>query len=321
MDSIDPYDEILPKIGLENKTKKSINIFNYITLNSVIKVILLIFLVSMIVPLWYWITSDDSILVQPIVVGEFGKDQNLRQEPITDLLIFDLNRIRDIYAEESVSVNNKSIPSNNVFILNPKENSEITSNGGSNLGQLGIISIAGTSLPLGQMLLCSKELTHHRGRIITGSLQRYGSNLTLITLLINDSSDNSQVKAYKVSRTLIMDNIGNTSYEEHIPGMIEELAFKIANDIFEENRLPKLERLQTWQAFRNLTFAREAYNLYRITGDSNILDSASEKVLLAKRSEPYCSEPDRLISELSLAYMDIGEYAKSLSLMENISQS
>ena len=72
----------------------------------------------------------------------------------------------------------------------------------------------------------------------------------------------------------------NSSIDDIIPAMIEDLAFQIAHDISEQdqnNEYPK-----TWQAFKNWILGKEAYDIYTSTMNVNDLDTARNMALLAQ---------------------------------------
>jgi hypothetical protein len=115
----------------------------------------------------------------------------------------------------------------------------------NNIAALGSAGMGGTSLSLGNVLLSFKELAGKQPRTITGSLQRYGSIISL-TAVWNDRNPPPIRLARESRLTLARDD---QSVEDQIPALISDLAFQIAIEMFK--RQPSLKKAypRTWQGF------------------------------------------------------------------------
>jgi len=312
MDPIDPFDKIEPKKDFRDHVKSGINYFNNTLFNSFIKFILLIFLVCILALFFHLLYSDNGTVIKPLVIGGFSNDKNLREEPITALLRSDLQRIRNVYDKNfekgslmRPNLTQIKLPSGyKPFFRDPSipTISPVSLQIDSidyRISQLGDIGANGISLSLGQMILSFKDLIHRQGRTIAVNLQKYGSDIRLVAVLEDPGSYGRKSETYEVRRTLTNDN---SSPEELIPAMIEELSFQIAHDTCERDQQLNNTYPQTWPVFKNLTLGWEAYYNYNIGRNIKDLDTASSMARLAKSSEPYYSGSDELLFNLGLAY-------------------
>ena len=354
MDPRGPLDQAKPKMKRAKKIvydisinfKKFINYFNNTLFIFLMKFSVLVFLICIIAPIIIWIFSESSIVVYPLVIGEVGSNQNFREEPITELLCLELQGIKDIFEQDPIKRNSSfkspatqsrtnTVGNSNFiqissftafdtrdevlnFSTHPTTISTFTPelhSIGYHISQLGNVATSGISLSLGQLIITFKELTHNQGQTISGSLQQYGSNLCLVVILDDPESYGG---AYEVRRTITKNN---SSFEDLIPGMIEDISFQIAHDICMRNQYSKNIYPQTWQAFRNFTRGLEAYYMYNITESVKDLDRSSRMILLAKKSEPHCLELDNMLFNLGLANLNIDRYDESICLFRNISKS
>jgi hypothetical protein len=184
---------------------------------------------------------------------------------------------------------------------------------------MGTVGAWGFSLSMGQILLSLKELSGNQENIITGSLDKYGSNLSMIAILKGSM-------AWEVKQILPKEN---SSLVELIPVMTDELAFQIALDT-SEGKKP-----QTWQAYKYGILAKEAYISYNATGDVSDLYKATSNAKLAKSYEPHYSRSIEVLRFLEYAWNNKGNelqllgkhdeatyaYLESISLNDTIKQS
>lgn len=339
MDPQDPFDQVEPKCSSDGYTIDKINK----KLFSILKLIVIIPLISFALLYTFylilWIMGTNTI-VQPFEIGvtsDAGHD--FHGGPITDLLCFEIRRIEGINGQDQVQRSSGSfttIPPDNALKSETTEGgtgrsgnnytqtrSSIISSvslgtfsAGNSISQIGNVGMGGTTLSLGQIILSLKELTHHQGRTITGSLQKYGSNLSLVAILSDPDSDREKIKAWEVKQNLPKDN---SSIEEFIPGMVEDLAFQIDHDINkEENQRQDKLYPQTWQAYKYASLGLEAYRAYNATGKDEDLDVASSMALSAKNSEPDYPGPCELLFNLGFDYLKKDQYAKANDLFRNI---
>jgi tetratricopeptide (TPR) repeat protein len=183
------------------------------------------------------------------------------------------------------------------------------------ISQLGNIGIGGTSLSLGQIILSLKELTHHQGRTITCSLQRYGSNLSMVAILNDPDSNGDESEAWEVRQKSSTDN---SSINECIPGMAENLSFQIAHSLGQRKLRIGKEFPQTWQAFRYWILGWEAYYNYITTKNDKYLDLANSMAHSAKLFEPYYSGSRELLFNLGFAYLEKNPSNIAIRLFTNI---
>ena len=99
------------------------------------------------------------------------------------------------------------------------------------IAEIGSIDMGGSSLSIGKLILSFKELARKNPSTITGSLQRYGSTVSMVAIW-NDRK--SQKKIIREARlTLARDK----SVEDLIPTLVNDLAFQIAIEMFKQKHL------------------------------------------------------------------------------------
>lgn len=175
--------------------------------------------------------------------------------------------------------------------------------------------MGGSSISIGQLLLSFKELAHKRPSTITGSLQRYGSTICMVAIW-----DDRDLPRKVVSEARLTLDRSNQSPEDQIPALVNELAFQIAIEMFRKQPPLKEAYPQTWQGFKHLTQAKEAYLNLTMTGNSSDLDKARDITISIRHSEPgYIGSSELgLISDLSSAYLKLGESTEAEHLYKNI---
>jgi hypothetical protein len=141
-----------------------------------------------------------------------------------------------------------------------------------------------------QILAILKRISGHSGRIITGSIQEYGSTIALVAWM-----DTPKKEAWKVS--------GNTE-ETGIPNMVSDLAFKIAGDISKNNIKAK-----TWRGLKFYTEALYEYNRYKLVGSVEKLGRSHELCLDAVEAERNYGEPANLLSDIGNEYIKAKMYS------------
>lgn len=153
--------------GIENILKTflsdSSNLLNYIIQN-----ILSIFFIVLIVLLFFWLRRDEDMLIMPFEVSE--SEKKISGKAISDLLLSELQRISQISNKEYEGIK----PEKLILPTMIQVTSENTS-----IPQLGTISMGPASVSIGEMMVTLKNLCRgsNHGPLISGSLQRYGSDV------------------------------------------------------------------------------------------------------------------------------------------------
>ena len=190
----------------------------FTSLKLIIVFILIIFIIFYGYHLIQWIHPDDSIVVQPLLTGNFNPGTDRIGEALADRLGFELLRIKAIDDQDTAKSNqnaigtasaNHSISSDkgvryysierpSAFVGSYSIERPITFVGSYSIerpitfsrhsvdysiSQLGTIGAGGISISLGHMLMSLKELSGNCDNIITGSLQKYGHDLYMVVTL------------------------------------------------------------------------------------------------------------------------------------------
>ena len=188
--------------------------------------------------------------------------------------------------------------------------------------QVGKVDMSGVSLSLDQIIPFLKKLTHNQGGLITGSFQRHGSTLYIVSNYYDPDSKGQKNNAWRVSRKLKE----NESVDDVIPTMVGDLAYMIELDVSREyDRSAANYYPQTWQAYKNLTMGWVAYHQYNSTRDNNDLETAGLMALSAKSSEPHCLGTDELLKCLKYTWnskgftlYNLGEYDAALRCFDKV---
>jgi hypothetical protein len=254
--------------------------------------------------------QDDAIDIQPFVIRDVSLGENTGAA-IADHLRFELVRIKQINEQR---INGQYVPprpassdshkpisgSTNLLTTTSSIHSPPvapSTNLDLSISQLGTVGGGGFSFSLGQILLSLKELSGNRKNSIKGSFQKYGPNLSMVAILGGSFYDSEGSMAWEVKRNL---HTENSSLEELIPDMIDELAFRIAH------ATSKGEKPQTWQAFKYCTIANEAYVGYNATGNASDLNTSTINAKLANCYEPHYFGSIELLGNLEKAWNNKG---------------
>ena len=92
----------------------------------------------------------------------------------------------------------------------------------------------------------------------------------------------------EVKQTLIEKN---SSMDDQIPLMVNDLAFQIAHRLGEQSVQSKEDYPSTWQAFKYMIQGKEAYFSYIATNNVSDLDNARKLALAASHYEPGYIKP------------------------------
>jgi hypothetical protein len=275
-DPLDPSDPINPKDSSNeektNSKKPNVLESNLLKIEelfyAVFKIILIVMLMNILISAFYYVSTihNEGIAIEPFVMSGISSEQtsstqNSQGVSLADLLFFELLNIEKTHkrGENEHYYNSKT----SLKDIPPELFTPDTHNNDLAIGQAGSVGAWGVSIPLGGVILVIKDLLN-KGKI-TGSLQRYGSTLSLVAIF-NEGRGSSTRMAWEVRRNLSNDSSSN----EVIPEMMEELAFQIIYDIYDYYQIipqPTYTNL-TWKDFRNLTLEGDAYYTHNFTADA-----------------------------------------------------
>jgi tetratricopeptide (TPR) repeat protein len=317
--------------GISNRIRKpqrpvnlnnSINIFYntcFLILKTMVILILIFFVVYYAFTLTQWIfDKSEGIIVQPFEMNEVGA--KLSGTSTANLFLCELQRIKEINERDYA---NSEIPNVHVTKKRAQNYADFYIPTISNriepieysISEIGTVGMDKTSLSLGNILLSMKELSSDRVSTITGSLQRYGSTVSMVAILEDRRSGQKRIAAWEVRRNL-SDN--NQTVDEQIPAMVKDLAFQIAHGMSKRWGKPGVYP-QNWLTFKYITQGKEAFTDYIATRNTSSLNKARNLALYAKCSEPLHPGSFELLSDLGFAYMGIKNYTESEYIFRNIS--
>ncbi len=129
------------------------------------------------------------------------------------------------------------------------------------LDKMGSVGIGSNTVSIGQLLIALKRICPgcNPGRVITGSMQTYGSVIRLVVCL-----EHHEVYTWEVNRKI--------KEEDQVSDLIRDLAFKIAYDLLKEED-PRNTLANTWVGFKYFTEALYSYDQYMLTGKKKALVS------------------------------------------------
>lgn len=238
--------------------------------------------------LFRWIFYSKGIFIKPFVIGSCEESYN--GETISNLLIVEFQNIRQIYEAGKNNSVDKARLESNIIHSNPVPMSE---NLGSMLSNVNF-SAGGITVSIGQLVSLIKQQTRNTDRIITGSLEQYGSTLILSAWM--------WIGPDKVHAWEVKDN--------DVPNMVRDIALKITTDII------KLEYKDSAYHLLNLGLAclekgsyRDSENLLResisLKSDDKTF-SALADVLFEKGDHLYkrFDNAKRLVLEEAIHFYD-----------------
>lgn len=175
---------------------------------------------------------------------------------------------------------------------------------------LGTIGVGGTSLSIGDLLLFVRDVIPgiYKPDIISGSLKKFGSTITLVARRENCSNPPGSM-FWEINRDISADN---STFDDEIPSMINELAFAIASNQFDPHNENCIYRNQV--TLQNLRNGEKSYCSYLISRNVSDLENAGRLMMLSAESQ---HNSDRLNAELidiafCLAMEDISNEAKNI---------
>ncbi|MHC1631659.1 MAG: hypothetical protein ACXQT4_05140 [Methanotrichaceae archaeon] len=174
-------------IGVENMAtfEKFMSAYSSVMVSILIIAVVLIVL-SLLWMLARWLSKkEEGIKILPFEVTK-GEDQ-YSSEAISHLLTAELQRISRIHSEEYEEASRSIEPENltQFYVLPTK--APTPENLTSSIADVGVVAVpGGASISLGELLVVLKALWPwgDTGQIISGSLQKYGSMISLVVCLV-----------------------------------------------------------------------------------------------------------------------------------------
>ncbi len=263
-----------------------------------------------------WLCRDEGMMILPFEVA--AGEEKYSGKALSQLLTAELLRISRIHGPkvEYMAVNPYESEKLNMPELSPASGfltytvSQLVWNveglrpivlTGEDLtytvSQLGPVGLGTTSIHIGPLMAILKKLwpKGDNGQVIYGSLQRYGSVISLVACL-----ENKEINAWEVKT--VIDGYGQKA-DEKIPGLVKDLSFKIIHDLRHGEISAK-----TWQGFKHFTEALDAYHQYNLTGSIEDLESARTECLKAGNCEIGYEKLLQLLYNLGITYYNKKEY-------------
>jgi len=247
-----------------------------------------------------WLCKDEGgIIILPFEVAA-GEDK-YSGKALSDLLTAELLRISRIHDPE---VEYKGITPIEVERLNMPELAPTSESFAYTVSQLGPVGLGTTSIHIGPLIAILKKLWPRRdnGQVISGSLQKYGSIMSIIASL-----EHKEINAWEVSCEI---DVYCRKSDEKIHEITKDLAFKVIYDLKQDEISAK-----TWQGFKHFTEALDAYRQYNLTGAKDKLDRARSECISAANSERSYEKLIKLLYNLGMAYTDKKELSKAEELL------
>lgn len=166
------------------------------SLNYIIQNVLSLFFIALLIMFYFWIRRDEDMLIQPFEVAR--SEDKYNGKAITDLLISEIYRIYKIINKTTYErIENKTEPETfsvvslvidrekGIPMLSTPSVMPITSMTTS-IPSLGTISMGSATISIGELMLTIKRICrgYDYRQVITGSLQRYGSEISLVACLV-----------------------------------------------------------------------------------------------------------------------------------------
>jgi len=247
-----------------------------------------------------WLCKDEEgIMILPFEVA--AGDDKYSGKAISQLVTAELLRISRIHDPEvkykgitPIESERLSLPA----IAPSSENLTYT------VTQMGPVGLGMTSIHIGPLMAILKRLWPRgdNGQVISGSLQRYGSVISMIACL-----EHKNISAWEASCKI---KGHGSKGDEKILELAKDLAFRIIHDLKHKEISAK-----TWQGFKHFTDALDAYHQYSSTGSKDHLEMARAECLKAADSEKSYEILIKLLLSTGMAYADLREFYKSEELL------
>jgi len=263
---------------------------------SLFMIVVVLLLLALLIMLGRWLFGkEDGLIILPFEVAT--SESAYSGDALSHLLVAELQRIRKIHGRELEGIRPVESEQLTLPFLAPTK-AIASENITYSIANIGAIGTGSTSIPVGQLLVALKGLCPwgNAGRVITGSLQKYGSMISLVACL-----EHEDVNAWEVRRKIkSYSKVG----DEHIPSLVRDLAFKIAH----EHHAQDPSSAKTWQGFKHFTEARDAYHQYTLAEDIKDLDRARKNCLRAASLELKYEKLLSLLYILGMAYSKKEKY-------------
>jgi len=270
---------------------------------SLFMIVVVLLLLALLIMLGRWLFGkEDGLIILPFEVAT--GESVYSGDALSHLLVAELQRIRKIHGRELEGIRPIESEQLSLPFLAPTK-AIASENITYSIANIGTIGTGSTSIPVGQLLVALKGLCPwgNTGRVITGSLQKYGSMISLVACL-----EHEDVNAWEVSRKI---KFYSKVDDEHIPSLVKDLAFKIAHEHAEDPSSAK-----TWQGFKHFTEALDAYYQYTLAEDIKDLERARKNCLRAASLELKYEKLLGLLYNLGMAYSEKKKYDRAEKLLK-----
>jgi hypothetical protein len=190
---------------LENPIDKTYKIiFSFFKIFLII--VFSLFIVTYLYYLVIWVYfGDESTTVQPF---EITGMKNVSGTTVADLLSFELNHVveincaqQDLVSREVFAMTSGEGINDKLAYVNDKY-SDLSSRNPSpetKISDVGSVGMGGSSFSVGQLILSFKELARKNPSTITGSLQRYGSTISMVAIWNDHKSQRKVVREARLT--------------------------------------------------------------------------------------------------------------------------
>lgn len=280
------------------------------TIFSIFQISIIIFIGLYIALIANFILSEqEGIMIIPFDTSGMGKDCS--GKAVADRLGMEIQKIRATHEYKQMQINlreNKSsVDISGTPLKSPQFIPPIVSTERSmdkSLSEIGNIDVGPASVSIGQLLLTLRSIAGRSDKSITGSLETYGSNITIVALLEDKGSN----KGLMTWESTVPIESRNLSEEEMVPYLINDLAYNIFYDIKYDLQATGISK--SWISFKHSTEGWNAYRNYNITNDPGYLNRAEEMMRKSLREDPYNLEAAQLLVILQSRYQEIGNRGK-----------
>lgn len=268
-----------------------------------ITAVLLIFILFLIVISWLS-KEEQGVTIYPFEVVPEGN--NINGEAISHLIVAEMERIRQIHDFKYECIKPIEVEKLNLsYFSSPRAPTK--ENLCYNIAELGTVGAGNVSISIGSLLIALKGLWPWGSTrcIITGSLQKYGSIISLVAC-----QEHQGICAWEVSRMIKPhNNLG----DEYIPSLIKDLSFKIAHGLSFETSA------KTWKGLKYYTEALDSYRQYNLTNYMRDLERARKNCIRAAYVEKDYPNPFGLLYNLGVAYVNVKKYPMAERSFRHIS--
>lgn len=299
------------KVHLDlNIIQKNVDLISKIFL-SIFQIFLILIVGTYMVMLANFIlTGQEGITILPFDTSGMGKDCS--GKAVADRLSMEMRRIGDIHEHKQMLINSSEIiaqrnititgtPFQPAQLIPPIVSKSQTMDKG--LSEMGNVVVGPASVSLGQLLLILRSITGKSDKSITGSVEKYGSNISIVALM-EDKNSRKGTLAWEMTLPLSDDN---SSIEEKVPILTRDLAYNIVHDIGSWNDSQAIVLHKSWVSFKYLTEGWNAYIEYDITGDISDLERATDMIKKVIQVDPDYPELAQLFLIVRFAYQAMGD--------------